>query len=243
MENVVYTVALLSLVGSIILAVKSLISLIKRTGKAKKQIKLSGIAFAVCIAGVIWGGSIVSHSKEVAKQKALAAYHASPEYKAKVAKEKAEEEAKLKAEEAKKKAEQIKKAKEEAKRKAEEIAKKKAEEAKKAEEEKKAKIEAEQQAKIAKIKKVGEEYNNWINSQFDPWDGSHIQLTELIKQNMNNPDSFKHVETTYTNLGLHVGIKVYETFRGTNAFGGVVTNQAIATVDYKTNRIQWHFAQ
>lgn len=39
---------------------------------------------------------------------------------------------------------------------------------------------------------------------------------------MHNPDSYKHVETRYADEGDY--ILVATTFRGTNAFGGVVTN-------------------
>jgi hypothetical protein len=39
---------------------------------------------------------------------------------------------------------------------------------------------------------------------------------------MNDPDSYKHVETRYSEDGKT--IIVMTTFRGKNAFGGVVTN-------------------
>lgn len=61
-----------------------------------------------------------------------------------------------------------------------------------------------------------------IEKYLDWRDGSHLELTRLIKSTMNNPDSYKHVETKYADKGDH--ILVHTTFRGTNAFGGVVTN-------------------
>lgn len=215
--------------------------LIKRNwGKGFKRIGIGVLIFFVCT--ITFGMVNEAHDNKIKAEK-LAAYHKTPEYKAKVAKEKAEAAAKLKAEEAKKKAEQIKKAKEEAKRKAEEIVKKKAEAAKKAKEEKKAKIIAEQQAKIAKIKKVGEEYNNWIDSQFNPWSGHEDQVEDMIKNELNDPESYRMLKTTYKNLGLHVGIEVYVEFTASNAFGGTVRNMYIAKIDYKTKMIHGHFVQ
>lgn len=70
-----------------------------------------------------------------------------------------------------------------------------------------------------------------IESQFSSWDGSHRNFTKLIKSIMNDPKSYKHVETVYwTN---NKGIKVTTTFRGSNAFGGIVTNtkSALYTID------------
>jgi hypothetical protein len=55
-----------------------------------------------------------------------------------------------------------------------------------------------------------------------PWDGSHHALTEAIKMSMNDPDSYKHVTTDFWDMKTHVVVRT--TFRGRNAFGGVVTN-------------------
>ena len=60
-----------------------------------------------------------------------------------------------------------------------------------------------------------------VDSQFSSWDGSHKKLTEYIKSNMNNPDSYEHVETKYkeTNDFLFV----ITTIRGQNNFGAIIT--------------------
>jgi hypothetical protein len=50
---------------------------------------------------------------------------------------------------------------------------------------------------------------------------------------MNNPDSYKHVKTVYWDMGDY--LKVETTFRGTNAFGGIVTNSIGAKVDLDGN--------
>lgn len=61
-----------------------------------------------------------------------------------------------------------------------------------------------------------------IERQFSPWDGSHRALEEIIKKSMNDPDSYKHVETKYGDYGDYILVET--TFRGKNAFGGVVKN-------------------
>jgi hypothetical protein len=68
-----------------------------------------------------------------------------------------------------------------------------------------------------------------LKSQFSSWDGSHRKLEAYIKEHMNDPDSYEHVETKYweTKGGLIVQTK----FRGTNAFGAIVTQTVKAVVD------------
>jgi hypothetical protein len=103
----------------------------------------------------------------------------------------------------------------------------------------KAKIIADKKKKAEKKKKekAKQKYQEWIENQFSLWDGSNTYLVDLVKENMNNPDSFKHVETRYVDKGQGKGIVVYMKYRGTNAFGGVVTNYVEAFCDYKNNTI------
>ena len=35
-----------------------------------------------------------------------------------------------------------------------------------------------------------------IEKLFDPWDGSHRELTKVIKSNLRDPDTYEHIETT-----------------------------------------------
>lgn len=72
-----------------------------------------------------------------------------------------------------------------------------------------------------------------IQNQFSLWDGSHRNLEKLIKKTMNDPKSYKHVETVYWDKGDHLIIKT--TFRGKNVFGGMVINWVTAKVDYDGN--------
>ncbi|WP_444945132.1 hypothetical protein ACJJIP_11280 [Microbulbifer sp. VTAC004] len=76
--------------------------------------------------------------------------------------------------------------------------------------------------KIEKEKIAAEARNKLIKRQFSPWDGSHNNLERFIKKAMNDPDSYKHDKTVYWDKGDHLIVKT--TYRGKNAFGGVVRN-------------------
>jgi len=67
-----------------------------------------------------------------------------------------------------------------------------------------------------------------LKSQFSSWNGSHRNLVRLIKESMNDPGSYKHVKTVYWDKGDHLVVKT--SFRGKNAFGGVVLNYVTAEV-------------
>lgn len=75
-----------------------------------------------------------------------------------------------------------------------------------------------------------------IRKHFSDWDGSHRALTEIVKKSMNDPSSYDHVETVYWDKGDHLVVKT--TFRGKNAFGGVVTNWVMAKVGLNGNVIE-----
>lgn len=85
------------------------------------------------------------------------------------------------------------------------------------------KIEEEKRKKIA-----AEKRKKRIESQFSAWDGSHRNLERVIQKSMNDPDSYDHVETVYWDQGDHLIVRT--TFRGKNAFGGVVKNSVKAKV-------------
>ena len=73
------------------------------------------------------------------------------------------------------------------------------------------------------------EVPDWIKNQFSVWNGSHKNLTKHIKENMEDPSSYKHVETTYSIDGRE--LLVFATFRGKNAFNAIVTNRIKARVN------------
>lgn len=78
-------------------------------------------------------------------------------------------------------------------------------------------------------------YKAWVDAQFSVWDGSHTGLVDLIKSNLNDDKSFKHVKTTYTDKGTY--LIVYMTYRAKNGFGAVILQNVTAKADYKTNTI------
>lgn len=75
-----------------------------------------------------------------------------------------------------------------------------------------------------------------IKKQFSSWDGSHIKLTQVVKDLMNDPKSFEHKETRYIDQGDT--LQVLMVFRGKNVFGGVVENYVRATVDLDGNVLE-----
>jgi len=75
-----------------------------------------------------------------------------------------------------------------------------------------------------------------LERQFNPLDGAHIGLTKFIKALMNDPASYEHVETKYSDEGDYLLIKT--TFRGKNKFGGVVKNWISAKVDLNGNVLE-----
>lgn len=77
-------------------------------------------------------------------------------------------------------------------------------------------------------KTSGELRKERIERGFSAWDGSHLALTRIIKKSMNDPDSYEHDKTVYVDKGDHLIVQT--TFRGKNAFGGVVRNSIMAKV-------------
>ena len=78
--------------------------------------------------------------------------------------------------------------------------------------------------------------NNQIKAQFSAWNGAHIQLERAIKKSMNDPSSYEHVQTVYNDLGNKLFVKT--SFRGKNAFGGLVLNSISAYTDLSGNIIE-----
>lgn len=61
-----------------------------------------------------------------------------------------------------------------------------------------------------------EKRKEMLSEQFSTWDGSHIQLTKVIKASMNDPKSYEHVETVYWDRQDHLIVST--TFRGKKRF-------------------------
>lgn len=75
-----------------------------------------------------------------------------------------------------------------------------------------------------------QQHKKRIESGFSGWDGSHKQLTKIIKESMHDPDSYDHVKTTYIDTGKDLIIET--TYRGKNAYGGLVLNKTNAKASY-----------
>ncbi|WP_371380852.1 hypothetical protein [Sporomusa aerivorans] len=96
-------------------------------------------------------------------------------------------------------------------------------------------------------KKFEQERKNALKEKFEKqhlsaWDGSNRALEKYIKNNMNDPKSYEHVETRYS-IDYDQGIATVVTkFRGKNGFGGVVANACIAKQNIETGQLleaQW----
>lgn len=74
-----------------------------------------------------------------------------------------------------------------------------------------------------------------IESQFSKWDGSHTKLVEYVKNEMNDPDSFEHVNTKAGRKDNY--IKVEMTFRGKNSFNATITKTIVARCDILTGEV------
>lgn len=98
-----------------------------------------------------------------------------------------------------------------------------------------AKKKAEQERKAALKEKFEKQY-------MSAWDGSNRALEQYIKRQMNDPDSYKHIETRY-GIDYDTGVATIITqFRGKNAFGGVVANGCVAKQNIETGQlleVQW----
>ena len=100
---------------------------------------------------------------------------------------------------------------------------------------------------------------SWISGQFSIWNGEHTQLKKLIKQNLNDESSYKHIETTYRDItskeiadeinkvlkkaGYSKKVKVGDLFvmcefSAKNGFNATVKNTAFAISRFDSNTIE-----
>lgn len=101
---------------------------------------------------------------------------------------------------------------------------------------KKVKIVEDKKKEEALKQQIAEQRKKQIETQFSAWDGSHRGIEKVVKDAMNDPDSYDHVETRYIDRGDY--LIVITSFRGKNAFGGVVKNTVRAKVDMNGNVLQ-----
>lgn len=102
-----------------------------------------------------------------------------------------------------------------------------------------------------------EEYQNWVDEQFS-LDGSHITLEELIIDNLNDEESYKHIETNYreitdeetkdevNNMLKESGFServdlndliIMTEFSADNVFGGTMKSYAVGISSYDDNMV------
>lgn len=81
-----------------------------------------------------------------------------------------------------------------------------------------------------------ERHQQNIQKLFSGWDGSHIKLTEIIKQSLNDPDSYEHLETTYIDKDSF--LIVTSKFTAKNGFGGTVRNEVVVKSDTLGNILE-----
>jgi len=82
-----------------------------------------------------------------------------------------------------------------------------------------------------------ERFQQNIEDQFSPWNGSHMKLVDYVKRNMNDPKSFEHVQTKYMLNDNKTELELEMKFRGKNAFGAMVLNTVYARADVETGEI------
>lgn len=75
-----------------------------------------------------------------------------------------------------------------------------------------------------------------IEKHFSGYDGSLKVLVQDVKNKMNDPESFEHVETTYYDRADgYLNVKMV--FRGKNGFGGTITQNAFCKLNILTGTI------
>lgn len=76
-------------------------------------------------------------------------------------------------------------------------------------------------------------------NQFSKWDSSHYKSVALIKSLMNDPSSYKHVNTNHRLVmtGPERYTLVSTTFRARNGFGGIVTHTIVTKANIYTGDI------
>ncbi len=101
-------------------------------------------------------------------------------------------------------------------------------------------------------------HNQWIQSQFSVWDGSHTALKDLIKKRLNDEDSFKHIQTRYREINTDEDVKevnnilsgagktttvqkgdlfIVTEFSAKNGFNATIKSRAYGVASYENNSI------
>jgi len=97
-------------------------------------------------------------------------------------------------------------------------------------EEEAAKAEAErlEKKRIAKAEAAEEKRKGF--HCLSPWDGSHRDFKQTVKDSMREPDSFEHIETRITPVNAEGYHRVLMKYRARNGFGGINVGEALGLV-------------
>ena len=74
-----------------------------------------------------------------------------------------------------------------------------------------------------------------IQRSFSVFNGAHRELEKTVKAALDDPTSYKHVETTYNDNGDHLMVKMK--FRAANKYGMSVLNTVYAKTDVATGQV------
>jgi hypothetical protein len=77
-------------------------------------------------------------------------------------------------------------------------------------------------------------YSNWVNEQVRK-DGSSDRLIMQVQNGLKNPDSFKIISMKHAVGEDYIVLEM--TYRATNSFNAIVTENVQAMIDYKTNEL------
>lgn len=78
-----------------------------------------------------------------------------------------------------------------------------------------------------------------VEAAFSGWDGSHVNLTKYIKENLNDRGSYEHVQTRFWDMKNHIVIKTQ--FRANNAFGAKILQRVHAKAKIDGELIEVNF--
>lgn len=92
------------------------------------------------------------------------------------------------------------------------------------------------ESKTTEKKSVPQTNEEKVNELQNGYDGSFPSVVKFVKNSMNDPESFEHVESRtgfYEKESFIVSMK----YRGKNPFGGVITKYIDVKLDYSGNVI------
>ena len=78
-------------------------------------------------------------------------------------------------------------------------------------------------------------HDKWVEEQFTQYDGGRAKLIKMVKDNLEDPSSFKYVSDTRSFDGKDLIITM--TYRTRNVFNAIISLEVKARVSYKDNSV------